>query len=255
MTNRQSQSLGRTVLCVDDDVHLTDLLQYALTREGYNVRVAHDGATAVRLVDLDPPDVAILDANLPDTDGFTLCVQLRSGFGIPVIMLTARQSDEDQIAGLGRGADDYIIKPFNMQILIHRLRAVIQRAYPVVSLRNEARSYQVGSGVFNPEHSQIVSGTTMVKLTPTESKILALLLHHEGNPVPAQRIMNHVWGFDTESEIAVVKTHVRRLRTKITQAIGSISVIQTVPNVGYMFRQELMENGSRHVDHPEEMSC
>ena len=95
----------------------------------------------------------------------------------------------------------------------------------------------------------------MVKLTPTESKILALLLHHEGNPVPAQRIMNHVWGFDTESEIAVVKTHVRRLRTKITQAIGSISVIQTVPNVGYMFRQELMENGSRHVDHPEEMSC
>ena len=199
MTNRHSPSLGRTVLCVDDDVHLTDLLQYALTREGYTVRVAHDGGSALRLVDMDPPDIAILDANLPDTTGFALCVQLRSGLGIPVIMLTARQGDEDQIAGLGRGADDYIIKPFNMQILIHRLRAVIQRAYPVATLREDARSYQIGSGVFNPEHSQIVSGATVVKLTPTESKILALLLHHEGNPVPAQRIMNHVWGFDTES--------------------------------------------------------
>ena len=255
MITRKSQSLGRTVLCVDDDVHLTDLLQYALTREGYNVRVAHDGVSALRLVDLDPPDVAILDANLPDTDGFTLCVQLRSGLGIPVVILTARQSDEDQIAGLGRGADDYIIKPFNMQILIHRLRAVIQRAYPVATLREEARSYQVGSGVFNPEQSQIMGGTTAVKLTPTESKILALLVHHEGNPVPAQRIMNHVWGFETESGIAVVKTHVRRLRAKITQAIGSISVIQTVPNVGYMFRQESTEESGRHVDHPEEVSC
>jgi DNA-binding response OmpR family regulator len=115
------------VLCVDDDAYLTDLLRYALTTAGYIVQMAHTGATALQYAQSNPPDVAIVDVNLPDMDGFALCSSIRRNLSIPVIMLTARHLEPDVISGFEHGADDYITKPFNMKILMARLRTVLAR--------------------------------------------------------------------------------------------------------------------------------
>jgi DNA-binding response OmpR family regulator len=229
----------RKILCVDDDVYLTDLLQYALGREGYSVQVANRGAKAIQLAETDPPDAVILDVNLPDANGFTLCTQFRTALHVPVIMLTARHADEDVVHGFGLGADDYISKPFNMQVLVHRLNAVLRRTYPLnangVSLN---RTYRLGPARFSPEHNEIAGAGSSTKLTPTESKILSLLASNEGKVLPAERIMEQIWGYDSESDLSVIKTHIRRLRAKIAEVVGELQVIHTVPGRGYTFRQE-----------------
>src|SRR5690242_741039 len=110
------------VLCVDDDAHLTVLLRFALSREGYAVQIANRGSQAINAVKDDPPSIVVLDVNLPDVDGFVLCELFRSTYQLPVIMLTARHDDDDAIRAFGLGADDYVAKPFNMQLLICRVR-------------------------------------------------------------------------------------------------------------------------------------
>jgi DNA-binding response OmpR family regulator len=116
-----------TVLCVDDDIQLTDLLCYALTRAGYETRMAHNGAEALSAAEHACPNIVILDANLPDVDGFLLCERFQTLYQVPVIMLTARSAEVDVLSGFKQGADDYITKPFSMQILLQRLAAILRR--------------------------------------------------------------------------------------------------------------------------------
>ena len=226
-----------SVLCVDDDSYLTDLLRYALLRDGHAVRVAHSAAEALKAVEVERPDVVILDVRLPDSDGFTLCAHLRSAYRIPVILVTARSSDEDVLVGFDRGADDYIGKPFNMQVLIYRLRAVLRRSRAGATQTPPASSYRFGASVFNPQHNEIVGATGSVKLTPIESKILRLLLAHEGQVLSADSILEHVWDYDSESSSLVVKTHIRHLRLKLAEAIGDLAIIHTVARGGYTVRR------------------
>ena len=239
MSRGQNPIGARKILCVDDDVYLTDLLQYALGREGYIVQVANRGVKALQLAEADPPDAVILDVNLPDANGFSLCTQFRTMLHVPVLMVTARHTDEDILNGFGLGADDYISKPFNMQVLVHRLNAVLRRAYPLtVTSVGLNRTYRLGPARFSPEHNEISGPGISTKLTPTESKILSLLASNEGKVLPAERIMEQIWGYDSESDLSVIKTHVRRLRAKIAEVVGDLPVIHTVPGRGYTFRQE-----------------
>jgi two-component system OmpR family response regulator len=235
---RQRSGSQAKVLCVDDDIYLTDLLRYALTREGYLVQVATCGAEALKIVEVDPPDVVLLDVNLPDMNGYELCARLHRGFNIPVIMLTARGTDEDALAGFSQGADDYVSKPFSMQVLMHRVHAVLRRAaVETTVIGRTKRVYQVGPGSFNAEHNHLSWNTLSAKLTVTEGKILLLLLTHEGQVFSPERIIELLWGYDTETNDSVIKTHIRHLRMKIATVLGEVPVLHTVPGIGYTCRQ------------------
>ena len=227
------------VLCVDDDTYLADLLRYALTSAGYIVQVAHTGSAALHVAQSSPPDVAIVDVNLPDTDGFTLCAALRRDLNIPVILLTARHLEPDVISGFEHGADDYITKPFNMQILLARLRTVLarERAATVQVKTKKKRLFRLGAAVFNAEYNHILSGSQVIKLTRTEGNILELLMTHEGQIFAPGRLIEQARGYDTETNPAVIKTHIQNLRTKIARAIGDVQVIYTVPGLGYTYRR------------------
>jgi len=226
------------ILCVDDDQYLTDLLRYALAREGFEVRMAHTGRDALRLIRSESLDLIILDVNIPDMNGFKVLSSLRTFSQIPVVMLTARSQDEDIIAGFGQGADDYVAKPFSVQVLINRVKAVLRRAKPQPEqLPAGAATYQIQGAVFDPELNEIVGQDVRVKLTPTESRILHLLFLHEGQVLSAERIMERIWGYDSESDVNVIKTHIRHLREKISSLPHSPQPLRTLPGVGYVINQ------------------
>jgi DNA-binding response OmpR family regulator len=226
------------ILCVDDDQYLTDLLRYALAREGFEVRMAHTGRDALRLIRSESLDLIILDVNIPDMNGFKVLSSLRTFSQIPVVMLTARSQDEDIIAGFGQGADDYVAKPFSVQVLINRIKAVLRRAKPQPEqLPTGSATYQIQGAVFDPELNEIVGHDIRVRLTPTESRILHLLFLHEGQVLSAERIMERIWGYDSESDVNVIKTHIRHLREKISSLPHSPQPLRTLPGVGYVINQ------------------
>jgi DNA-binding response OmpR family regulator len=232
------------ILCVDDDQYLTDLLRYALAREGFEVLMAHTGREALRLVRAENLDLVVLDVNIPDMNGFKVLSSLRTFTQLPVIMLTARAQDEDVIAGFGQGADDYVAKPFSVQVLINRVKAVLRRITPSPErLIGSGPSFHIQGSLFDAELNEIVApGGTRVRLTPTESRILHLLFLHEGQVLSAERIMERIWGYDSESDVNVIKTHIRHLREKIGSLPGAPQPIRTLPGVGYVVNQT-DENG------------
>lgn len=232
------------ILCVDDDQYLTDLLRYALAREGFEVLMAHTGREALRLLRSEGLDLIILDVNIPDMNGFKVLSSLRTFSQVPVVMLTARAQDEDIIAGFGQGADDYVAKPFSVQVLINRVKAVLRRAKPSSEkLPAGGAAYRIKGSFFDAELNEIVAPNELrVKLTPTESRILHLLFLHEGQVLSAERIMERIWGYDSESDVNVIKTHIRHLREKIGSLPGSPQPIRTLPGVGYVVNQT-DENG------------
>ena len=227
------------ILCVDDDQYLTDLLRYALAREGFEVLMAHTGREALRLVRAENLDLVVLDVNIPDMNGFKVLSSLRTFTQLPVIMLTARAQDEDVIAGFGQGADDYVAKPFSVQVLINRVKAVLRRITPNPErIIGSGPSFHIQGSLFDAELNEIVApGGARVRLTPTESRILHLLFLHEGQVLSAERIMERIWGYDSESDVNVIKTHIRHLREKIGALPGSPQPIRTLPGVGYVINQ------------------
>ena len=224
------------VLCVDDDTYLTDLLRYALRRDGYTVEVANTGADALRIAQADPPDIVVLDVNLPDVNGFTLCNRLRKGLHLPVIMLTASILDTDVVTGFQQGADDYVSKPFSMQVLSYRIRAVLRRGSTDLAGGPAKTTYQLGKGIFNAEQHEVLGADVQIKLTPIQGKILRVLLENEGRVVSAEQLMTKVWHYDAESDVSVVKTHISNLRKKIARALGGEEIIHTVSGLGYTLR-------------------
>ncbi len=225
------------ILCIDDDHYLTDLLRYGLVRADFDVATTNSGREGLRLVRAERFDLVILDVNIPDMNGFKVLAALRTFSTIPVIMLTARAQDEDIIAGFGEGADDYVAKPFSMQVLVTRVKAVLRRgtAHVVGSVESaNGQAYHVAGAALDTDTNELAAGETRVRLTPTESRILQLLLAHEGQVLAAERIMERIWGYNSDSDVNVIKTHIRRLREKILRLPGSPQPIHTLPGVGYV---------------------
>jgi len=163
---------------------------------------------------------------------------LRRSSRAPVIMLTASTREEDVIAGFRRGADDYVVKPFNAHVLINRITAVLRRVRgPATPLPSSRAVYHARGFSFDSALKEVVSQDVRVKLTPTECQILHLLFMHAGHLLSAKRIMGYVWGDDSERKIAVVKTHIKHLRRKIKTLPHSPEAIYTVPRAGYMVKQ------------------
>lgn len=228
------------ILCVDNDRYLTDLLRYAFEREGFDVAIAHTGHDATRLVREKAPHLVTLDLDTVDDARRQVLPSLRMLSRAPIVALSTATGDEDIIAGFERGADDYVAKPFNMEVLVIRVKAVLRRAALVARPQEQqgpasvATAYHFRGAIFDVALNRIVCGDTCINLTPMQTRILHLLFLNEGQPVSAERILKHVWGESSESSLGLIRTHIRHMREKIALLPGHPRPIHTVPRFGYM---------------------
>jgi DNA-binding response OmpR family regulator len=220
------------VLLVDDDADLLDLTTYALRRDGYTVIAELDGERAVRHWESDQPDIIVLDVNLPRLSGFEVCRRIRAKSDTPIIMLTARDDEEDILGGFAAGADDYVCKPFSTKQLVVRMRAVLRRSQSA-SYREPTRTLTVGDFTLDVEtHQAREKSGRVVQLTPLEFRIIHLLALNDGRTVPYIRLVEYAWGYNG-GDSSLVKSHVCHLRTKLNLNEGGSAMIRTVSRLGY----------------------
>jgi two-component system OmpR family response regulator len=215
------------ILAVDDEESITDLLGMALRYEGFDVQVSHTGRQALRAVTDRRPHLLILDVMLPDLDGFEIARRLASrGDKVPILFLTARDTTEDKVRGLTLGGDDYLTKPFSLEELVARVRAILRRAGDLEETTH--LSFE------DLEMNEVRRGGTRVELTATEYKLLRYLLMNAGKVVSKAQILDHVWNYDFGGDGNVVETYISYLRRKL-DGLGA-PLIHTVRGVGYSLR-------------------
>ena len=227
------------ILLVDDDRDLVDLLAFALRRAGFSVLPAYDSPTALKLVEAKQPQLAIFDVNLGSWSGFDLLKDLRRWSEIPVIMLTARDTEEDKVLGLELGADDYLTKPFSHRELIARIRAQFRRHGQESSAAQPAPTMlRAGPITVNVAEHRATKGAQPLDLTVTEFRLLQYLMTNAGTVVPTRTILKQVWGYDDPSGTDVVRVTVHRLRRKLEEDRNSPRLLHTVAGVGIMLKPE-----------------
>ena len=218
------------VLVVEDDEEIAQVLQRSLRLEGYEVRVAGDGETALDQSAAFNPDLVILDLGLPKLDGMEVARRLRSADDVPILMLTARDALEARVEGLDAGADDYLVKPFERQELLARLRALLRRRPP----RGSA-SVVVGDLALNPDTHEVSRGERDIDLTQREFELLEYLMRNERIVVPRQRLLEEVWGYDPFATTNTIEVFVSNLRRKL-EADGEPRLLHTIRGAGYVLR-------------------
>jgi phosphate regulon transcriptional regulator PhoB len=220
--------MSQKILVVDDEQSITGLLEYNLRQNGYQVIVARDGHTALRLARAERPDLVILDLMLPGPDGFDVCRELRREGSIPIIMLTARDEEVDRVVGLELGADDYVTKPFSVRELMARVKAVLRRVAP----DETGGIYRVGQlEVDTLSRGAHFSGHAL-PLTKLEFDLLETLARHAGQTLSREQLLDQVWSYDYYGDARTVDSAIKRLRAKLRQA-GGTDLIATVRGVGY----------------------
>jgi DNA-binding response OmpR family regulator len=216
------------ILVVDDERSITDLLEYNLQRNGYQVVTARDGRQALRLAQAEQPDLIILDLMLPGLDGLDVCRALQRESAIPVIMLTARDEEADKIVGLELGADDYITKPFSVRELMARVKAVLRRATPDATV-----IYRVGPLEIDAPAREARFAGRPLTLTRLEFELLETLARHAGQALSRDQLLDQVWGYDYYGDARAVDSAIKRLRTKLRAAGCDSALISNVRGIGY----------------------
>jgi two-component system, OmpR family, response regulator ResD len=223
-----------TVLVVDDDPTVSEVVARYLEREGYEVDTVVDGAAALEHAQAQWPDLVVLDLMLPGIDGLEVCRRLREQGPVPVIMLTARGDEDDRIVGLELGADDYVSKPFSPRELVSRVRAVLRRAQ-ATDLPSAAPSVlESGDLCVDVRAREVRRAGRLVALTSREFELLAFLMTHARRAFSREELLERVWGF-TYGDTATVTVHIRRLREKIEARPSEPTLVTTVWGVGYRF--------------------
>jgi DNA-binding response OmpR family regulator len=218
------------VLVVEDDDAIAQVLKRSLRMEGYEVRVAEDGNEALEHAHGFLPDLVILDLGLPKLDGLEVAKTLREGDDVPILMLTARDAVESRVEGLDAGADDYLVKPFERQELLARLRALLRRRPP----RGQA-AIAVGDLRLNPDTHEVLRGERQLDLTQREFELLEYLMRNERIVVSRQRLLDEVWGYDPFSMTNTIEVFVSNLRRKL-EAGGEPRLLHTIRGAGYVLR-------------------
>jgi two-component system response regulator MprA len=222
------------VLVVDDDPAVRESLRRSLAFNGYDVVLAVDGEQALRSISARRPDVVVLDVMMPKIDGLATCRALRAaGDDVPVLMLTARDEVSDRVAGLDAGADDYLPKPFALEELLARLRALLRRT---TTSGPAAKTLQLADLSLDPATREVYRGDRRVRLTRTEFNLLELLLRHPRQVLTRERILEEVWGYDFPTTANSLEVYVGYLRRK-TETEGEPRLIHTVRGVGYVARE------------------
>jgi two-component system OmpR family response regulator len=217
------------ILVVDDEENIAYVVATALRLAGYEVTTAADGRAALAAVGGDrPPDLLVLDVQLPDLDGFEVCRRLRAGgTEAPVVFLTARDGTDDRLRGLTIGGDDYVTKPFSVEELVARVRVILKR----IGVGGGASVLRCGPLELDDDAHRVTVGGHETVLSPTEYKLLRYLLRHQGRVLTRAQILDQVWAYDFDGESTVVETFMSSLRRKIET--GPARLIHTVRGVGY----------------------
>jgi two-component system response regulator MprA len=227
---------GVKLLIVDDDRALRDALRRALSLAGYDIALATDGAEALAGVRAESPDAIVLDVGLPGMDGLAVCRTLRaSGDRVPVLMLTARDAVEDRIDGLDAGADDYLVKPFDVGELKARLRALLRRGAGAAAA-DDGGALEFAELRLDPARHGVVVEERLAELTRTEYDLLELFLQNPRNVLPHSVIYERVWGYDFGPASNALRVYVGYLRRKLDE-LGARSLLHTVRGVGYVLRE------------------
>jgi two-component system response regulator MprA len=219
------------ILVIEDEERILQFLRRGLAYEGYRVETATDGAAGLAMARETPPDVVILDWMLPGIDGLEVCRRLRAAGNVPILMLTAKDAVADRVQGLDSGADDYLVKPFEFDELLARVRALLRRARPEGPEMLTFGDLRLDTGTH-----QGYRGERSFDLTAKEYELLELFLHHPRQVLTREVIYDRVWGYDFGGESNIIEVYVRYLRQK-TETEGEPRLIHTVRGVGYVLRE------------------
>lgn len=224
--------MGSRILIAEDDRGVRQSLERALRFEGYDVEIANDGSEALESLGSSEPDLVLLDVMMPHIDGLTVCRRLRaSGNSVPVLMLTARHEVRDRVAGLDAGADDYLVKPFALEELLARIRALLRRNVP----DEDASTLTVDDLTLDPRTRKVTRGERELDLTKTEFDLLELLMLNAGVVLTRDTIYERIWGYDFGTTSNSLDVYIGYLRRK-TEETGESRLIDTVRGVGYVIR-------------------
>ncbi|MET0558274.1 MAG: response regulator transcription factor [Solirubrobacterales bacterium] len=227
----ETDQMGGRVLVVEDDADIADVLRRSLRNEGYEVRTSADGVEALDVAAGFFPDLVVLDLGLPRLDGVEVCRRLREDGDVPILMLTARAETEDRVTGLDSGADDYLVKPFERQELLARIRALLRRRPP----RGTA-SLEVGNLQLNPDTREVRRGEREIELTNREFELLEFLMRNERLVVSRERLLDEVWGYDPMAATNTIDVFISNLRRKL-EAGDEPRLLHTKRGAGYVLKE------------------
>ncbi|WP_114855483.1 response regulator transcription factor [Brachybacterium sp. YJGR34] len=234
MTATDDHDYEARLLVVDDEPNIRDLLATSLRFAGFEVFTASSGNEAIREATENQPDLVVLDVMLPDMDGFTVTRRLRDrGEKYPILFLTAKDETQDKVAGLTVGGDDYVTKPFSLEEVVARIRAVLRRTHGGSETTVDS-SLVVGDLRLDEDSHEVYRGDVNIELSPTEFKLLRYLMLNAGRVVSKTQILDHVWDYDWSGEVGIVESYISYLRRKI-DVIGD-PMIHTKRGIGYVLR-------------------
>jgi two-component system response regulator VicR len=235
--------LEKKILVVDDEKPIADILQFNLKKEGYAVYCAYDGNQALEMVEEINPDLLLLDIMLPNKDGMEVCREVRKKYDMPIIMLTAKDSEIDKVLGLELGADDYVTKPFSTRELLARVKANLRRQQAIENSESKGATNEitVGSLVIHPDAYVVSKRGEIIELTHREFELLHYLAQHIGQVMTREHLLQTVWGYDYFGDVRTVDVTVRRLREKIEDSPSHPTWIVTRRGVGYYLRNSDQE--------------
>lgn len=232
-----------TILVVDDERNIVELVRFNLEKEGYRVITAEDGKEACRLARSEKPDLIILDVMLPEMDGFEVCQVIQRDNTIsevPIIMLTARTEELDKVLGLEIGADDYMTKPFSPRELLARVKARLRRtAKKSQDPIDESGVIRSGGLVIDPQRFEVSQEGEKLDLTPKEFELIRFLARSPGKVLTRDYLLENIWGYEYVGDTRTVDVHIRHLRQKIEADPANPQYIETVRGIGYKFKEKI----------------
>ena len=224
------------ILVVDDDLAINELIKVNLELNGYKVIQAYDGTTGFALCKQELPSCVILDVMMPEVDGFTVAQRIRkneSTAEIPILMLTALSQVSDKVNGFNIGVDDYLVKPFEMEELQVRVRALLKRSHQIPKSASTRELLTLGEITLLPENYSVKINDKIAKLTPIEFDIFNLLFQNHGNMVSSAQLLKDIWGYSPDDDIETVRVHIRHLRSKLDKISNGKKYIETIYGGGY----------------------
>lgn len=224
------------ILVVDDDLAINELIKVNLELNGYKVIQAYDGTTGFALCKQELPSCVILDVMMPEVDGFTVAQRIRkneSTAEIPILMLTALSQVSDKVNGFNIGVDDYLVKPFEMEELQVRVRALLKRSHQIPKSASTRELLTLGEITLLPENYSVKINDKIAKLTPIEFDIFNLLFQNHGNMVSSAQLLKDIWGYSPDDDIETIRVHIRHLRSKLDKISDGKKYIETIYGGGY----------------------
>ncbi|EHJ01706.1 two component transcriptional regulator, winged helix family [Clostridium sp. DL-VIII] len=230
--------MDRTILIIEDEEDIRDIIMHYIKKEGFNVKEAENGIDGINILSSEKIDLIILDLMLPDMNGYDVCRKVSKEYNIPIIMLTARNDIVDKILGLELGADDYITKPFDIREVMARVKACLRRMDSLIETNN-ANIIKISEDIkINEDSREVFKGGHIIKLKPKEYDLLLTFAKNRNIVMSREKLLEKIWGYDFEGDSRTVDVHVQRLRKKL-ESESSESIIETIFGVGYKMVQSM----------------